>query len=116
MAQPEELPFISPCPPAIVMLWVWRVRAHDRLAVDARGATTAVRAGLGVARAKSESPSASTPARVARASRSWRRKTLANPSRSSILNTTRRPTTMGTAGVKCASFFARVFRSAARSK
>ena len=62
------------------------------------------------------SPSASTPERMARASRSWRLNTLASPSASSMRSTSRSPTTMDTAGVKCASFLITALCSAAMSK
>src|SRR4030095_6482921 len=58
-------PFISPCPPAMVMLCeVEYVESTASLSAP-RGATTAVSAGLGVAFANSSRPSASTPPRVA---------------------------------------------------
>ncbi len=81
-----------------------------------RGATTAVRAGLGPDLAKSSRPRASTPERVARASRSWRRNTFVRPSVSIIFSTSRSPTKMETAGVKRHSFRATNFRSVAMSK
>ena len=79
----KSWPFISPCPPAIVMLWLCEYAATIFSLSTPRGGRTAVSAGLGVALAKSSSPSASTPARVARASRSCRLNTFGSPSASS---------------------------------
>ena len=76
----KSLPFISPCPPAIVMLWLFEYAATTFSLSTPRGGKTAVSAGLGVALANNSSPSASTPARVARASRSWRLNTFCSPS------------------------------------
>src|SRR5262245_20358137 len=112
----KSLPFISPCPPAIVMLWLFEYAATTFSLSTPRGGRTAVSAGLGVALAKSSSPNASTPARVARANRSWRLKTFCSPSASSILNASRRPTMIETAGVKRTSFFATYFSSSAKFK
>src|SRR5262245_25193020 len=109
----KTFPFISPCPPAIVMLCDEEYAARIASLSTPFGATTAVSAGLGWVLANNSSPSASAPERVARASRSWRLKTLGSPSASSMRSTSRRPSTIETAGVKCASFFATALCSAA---
>src|SRR5262249_19405075 len=110
----KSLPFIAPRPPAIVMLWLFEYAATTCSLSTPRGGKTAVSAGLGVALANSSSPSASTPARVARASRSWRLNTFCSPSASSILSASRRPTMMDTAGAERPPLFAPKFSSSAR--
>ena len=75
-------------------------RAGDLVAVDRSGSSSAVTT---VERSsgspKSSRPSAAAPARVARASRSWRAKTSSRPSCSIMSSATSRPRNSGTAGV-----------------
>src|SRR5207244_13319928 len=63
----KSCPFISPWPPAIVMLCVSEYAATIFLLFTPRRTATAISAGLGVARALSPGPDAPPPARVARA-------------------------------------------------
>ena len=83
VAEPEHLPS-SPLPARDGDVVGGGVGGRIRSLSGPAGASTGVSAGLGVALAKISSPSASTPARVARARRSCRRITLASPSASSI--------------------------------